>query len=209
MKIIYYFNKSRQEREKTVVNSIYGEEIVFVQEKPWMIASTFTPGDFFIANSVEDLIEGGLSTDSIDDAIREYMNIFNRGVELLFDKSTQCNSLFIKTLASGQDEFEQILRKCIMNYLAQRNIESKYAKKHAITAEANGNRIGIKKGTKLTTRKSVEMKKKIRELSRDFNGELTDEKLLKELKIARNSFYKYKRELRAEEVNKNDNIRPE
>lgn len=46
--------------------------------------------------------------------------------------------------------------------------------------------------------KSVYAKSKIKELSRDFGGTMSDPELIKHIKICRNSFYKYKRELRSE-----------
>ena len=45
------------------------------------------------------------------------------------------------------------------------------------------------------------MKKQILQLSKDFNGSLPDTELMKELGIARNTYYKYKRELRKESGN--------
>lgn len=56
--------------------------------------------------------------------------------------------------------------------------------------------MGIKKGHRLTTKKSVLMKKQILQLSKDFNGSLPETELMKELGIARNTYYKYKHELR-------------
>ena len=52
------------------------------------------------------------------------------------------------------------------------------------------------KGVKLTTKKSVAAKAKIRELSKDFAGTLDDADVIKVTGISRNTFYKYKRELR-------------
>ena len=123
------------------------------------------------------------------------MSMINKGIDITFDKSAQCNSLFIKTLISNADEFESVLRKCIINYLGQRNIEQKYSKKHVVTANKNGNKVGIKKGTKLVTKKSIETKKVILEQSKDFNASMNDGELIKFLKIGRNTYYKYKKEL--------------
>lgn len=60
----------------------------------------------------------------------------------------------------------------------------------------SGKQIGLTKGTKLTTKKSIEAKKKILELSCFFEGNMTDAQLIHKLDISRNSFYKYKRELK-------------
>ena len=66
------------------------------------------------------------------------------------------------------------------------------------TARLNGKQIGQRQGAKLTTKKSIEAKKQIREQSRDFNGTLSDADCMKLTGLARNTFYKYKRELRSE-----------
>jgi len=195
MRIIYYFENVRPDKDKAVVQSIYGNEVFFIEEKSWSVIDTFDEGDILICDSVEDLTDN-LSVFDTDSIVKEYMNIYNKGIDLMFDKSTQCNSLFIKTLINNEKDFERVLRKCVMNYAGQRDIAGKYARRHMVTARVNGNRVGLKKGTKLITKKSIEMKSRIKELSKDFDGDMDDEKIIEELGIARNTYYKYKRELK-------------
>lgn len=64
------------------------------------------------------------------------------------------------------------------------------------TARLAGKQIGMKEGTKLTTKKSVAAKETILKHSKDFNGTLNDDEVMKLTGIARNTFYKYKKELR-------------
>lgn len=54
------------------------------------------------------------------------------------------------------------------------------------------------KGCKLMTKKGIAAKSSIVQLSRDFSGHLTDEEVIKEIGVSRNSYYKYKREIRSE-----------
>lgn len=197
MNIFYYFDEQRPEKEKTVVQSIYGD-VIYINEKPWSMVDRFAPGDFLICNSVDELADSVAAAEDVEAIVKEYMNILNRDVELVFDKSTQCNSLFIKTLTNSEQDFESVLRKCVMNYASQKDIAAKYAKKHVVTARANGNRVGLKKGTKLKTKKSVQMKEKIIAYSKEYNGDMDDKAVIERLGIARNSYYKYKRELREE-----------
>ena len=68
------------------------------------------------------------------------------------------------------------------------------------TAGIKGKQIGQPKGVKLTTKKSIEAKKKIMAYSKDFNGTLNDEEAMKLAGIARNTYYKYKKELKAVEL---------
>ena len=64
------------------------------------------------------------------------------------------------------------------------------------TARLNGKQIGLPKGRKLTTQKSLAAKAVIRKHSKDFSGTLTDGEVIRLIGIARNTYYKYKRELR-------------
>ena len=64
------------------------------------------------------------------------------------------------------------------------------------TAKLNGKQVGLIKGTKLTTKKSIEAKEIILKHSKDFNGNLEDTEVMLLAKCSRNSFYKYKRELK-------------
>ena len=69
-------------------------------------------------------------------------------------------------------------------------------------AKARGVQIGRKKGEKVTTKKSIEKKKEIYNLSRDFLGTLNDREVIERIQIARNTYYKYKKELRLEGIAK-------
>lgn len=64
------------------------------------------------------------------------------------------------------------------------------------TARLNGKQIGMQPGTKLTTKKSIAAKEIIQKHSKDFSGTLSDAEVMKLVGIGRNSYYKYKRELR-------------
>ena len=66
------------------------------------------------------------------------------------------------------------------------------------TARLNGKQIGQRAGAKLTTKKSIEMKAKIIKMARDFEGNMSDKEVMETLKLARNTYYKYKREINNE-----------
>ncbi len=67
------------------------------------------------------------------------------------------------------------------------------------TARLNGKLIGNTKGVKLTTKKSIVVKEQIKKYSKDFQGTLKDIEVMKLIGLARNTYYKYKREI-VEEV---------
>lgn len=58
------------------------------------------------------------------------------------------------------------------------------------------NILGRKRGTKIETKKSKEMKEKIKKLSKSFGGSLKDIEVIELLKINRNTYFKYKKELK-------------
>lgn len=66
------------------------------------------------------------------------------------------------------------------------------------TARLNGKQIGRATGSKVTTKKSVEMKDKILKMAKEFGGNMTDKEVIETLKLARNTYFKYKREIREE-----------
>lgn len=64
------------------------------------------------------------------------------------------------------------------------------------TAKLNGKQLGRAKGTVVVTKKSDESKKKILKYSKAFGGDLSDKDLIKLLEIDKNTYYKYKKELK-------------
>ena len=64
------------------------------------------------------------------------------------------------------------------------------------TARLNGKQIGRKKGIVLESKKSLQAKGIIVKYSKDFEGTLKDIEVMKLAEISRNSYYKYKRELK-------------
>ena len=65
-------------------------------------------------------------------------------------------------------------------------------------AKKNGTQIGLTKGTTLVTSKSIECKEIIKKHAADFGGTLNDTEVMTLCKISRNSYYKYKRELKSQ-----------
>ena len=89
-----------------------------------------------------------------------------------------------------QKAFEQAQKE--VDYLHQRTKEG------IETARINGKQIGLEKGTKLTTKKSLSAKEIIRKHNKDFGGSLSNEETWSLAGISKMTFYKYKRELLAE-----------
>ena len=65
-----------------------------------------------------------------------------------------------------------------------------------LTARLNGKQVGRKKGTGFETKKSKAAKEKIRVHCKAFGGTLDDMECMKLTGLARNTYYKYKRQIR-------------
>lgn len=160
-----------------------------------------------------------------------YEELFNCNVDIEFLKEpTISTSVYRKTLQSQKielkastgdqatDEFLNTMIDAFNKYtmrLAKRQIETAFeqAEKeldniHKNTAEGlqtakeNGKRVGTPKGTKLTTKKSIQAKEIILEHNRTFGGTLTDEECRKLADVTMKTYYNYKRELKAEQGTK-------
>ena len=62
-------------------------------------------------------------------------------------------------------------------------------------ARKRGAQIGLVKGTRLTTNKSLIIKPQIIAMSKNFRGTMTNADVIRELGIAKNTYYKYQQEL--------------
>ena len=65
-----------------------------------------------------------------------------------------------------------------------------------LTARLNGKQVGRKKGIGFETKKSKAAKEKIRIHCKEFGGTLDDAECMKLTGLARNTYYKYKRQIR-------------
>ena len=69
-----------------------------------------------------------------------------------------------------------------------------------VTAKLNGKQVGRKKGAGFETKKSKAAKEKIRIHCKAFGGTLDDAECMKLTGLARNTYYKYKRQIREEKT---------
>ena len=84
----------------------------------------------------------------------------------------------------------------LLHFGTKKNINhSEATKKGLQKAKERGVILGLPKGTKLTTKKSLDAKEKIKQLNYSFEGTLNNEETYKQIGISRNTFYKYKKEL--------------
>jgi DNA invertase Pin-like site-specific DNA recombinase len=171
-------------------------------------------GDTIIFDSVSRMARNA------EEGTELYFDLFEKGVELIFlkehyiDTSVYADNIKDRIELTGTDEDE--LFKGINNYFrklakkqiliafeqAQKEVDDLHqrTKEGIETARQNGKQIGQKQGIKLNVKKKEPIKAEIKNKSKDFEGTYTDKDLIKVLGIARNTYYKYKKEL-IEELN--------
>lgn len=144
-----------------------------------------------------------------------YKDLYDRGVNLIFLKESTLNTDNFRAteqIAMTGTDVDCIL-KGINEYLmvlAERQIQAAFQTAqhevdflHQRTAEgiavarANGKQIGRTTGAKVETKKAKAKKAEILKYSKDFNGSLNDVDCMKLTGLARNTYYKYKAELKA------------
>ena len=161
-----------------------------------------------------------------EEAIKLYEELFSKDINLVFLKEPHINTDTYKRALENQieinlntgnaatDNFIQGIIEALNKYtieLAKEQIKLVFEQSQKevddlhirtaeglVTAKLNGKQIGQPKGAKLTTKKSVIAKDIIRKHSIDFDGSLEDADVIKLAGISRNSYYKYKREIREE-----------
>ena len=176
------------------------------------------PGDTIVFDSVSRMSR------SAEEGCALYEELYRRGVNLCFLKEPHINTDTYKqalqrqigtapeTGSAATDRFvagvmdalnrytadlaaEQIRLACVQ---AQKEVDDLHqrTREGLMTARLNGRQIGQVPGRKLHVKKAAAAKELILKHSRDFNGTLADTDCIKLIGIARNTYYKYKRELR-------------
>ena len=152
-----------------------------------------------------------------DEGFALYMELYQRGVDLSFLKEPVIDTDVFRQTAqvaltgTDADCIIEGVNKYLM-LLAEKQIQIAFdqAEKevkdlHKRIGEGfkqrklRGETVGRVAGSKYESKKSVEMKEKIRKMSLDFDGNMNDKEVIETLKLARNTYYKYKRELKAEQ----------
>ena len=135
-----------------------------------------------------------------DEGIKLYMELYDKGIELVFLKEPQCNTATYSETLKNRIELAFQGAENEVKRLKERTKEG------IETARLNGKQIGRKTGSKITTKRSEEVKQIIKAKSKDFGGNMSDVEVIayvkgitKGGKFSRNSYYKYKSELKAEQ----------
>lgn len=171
-------------------------------------------GDTIVFDSVSRMSRNA------EDGFSLYEKLFKMGVELVFLKEPHINTAVYKNAISKElrmtgtsvDYILEGINKYMLE-LAREQIRLAFeqAEKEVMdlrqrtkegmeTARLNGKQIGRKIGSRVVSKKSIKAKEIILKHSRYFGGSLTDDEVIKLAGINRNSFYKYKKELKEESL---------
>ena len=150
--------------------------------------------DLFKHNvSIEFIKEPHINTEvfkkALDNQIQLQITTGNEATDKLINTVIQALNEYTISLAKEQIKkvFDQAQKE--LEDIHQRTSEG------LETARLEGKQIGIKKGTKLITKKEKQAKEVILKHSKSFNGTLNDKECAKLAGVSRNSYYKYKKEL--------------
>lgn len=145
-----------------------------------------------------------------------YKKLFDDGVNLVFINEPYINTDVYKAtrdaLVPMTNTDVDLILAGVNQYLmklAEKQVElafeqaqkerddlSERTKQGLQTAKLNGKQLGRAKGTVVVTKKSDESKKKMLQHAKTFGGTLTDVEMIKLLGIDKNTYYKYKKELK-------------
>lgn len=184
------------------------------------LLSSIQPGDTVIFDSVSRMSRNA------DEGSALYEQLFQQGVNLIFLKEPHINTDVYKQaierrieLASstGNNATDRLLNS-IMDALnrysidlakeqvrlafgqAQKEVDDLHqrTKEGIETARRHNKQIGQRPGGKLNVKKAVPAKECIRKNSKAFGGSLNDVDCMKLAGVSRNTYYKYKAELKSE-----------
>ncbi len=159
-----------------------------------------------------------------DEGFKDYKMLYSMGVNLIFLNEPLINtSVFDSTknnllkvnVETGNEAVDNFFKgniELINNFLmalAEEQIKTAFEQSEKEVsdlhsrisqgireAKRNGTQIGLTQGTILTTKKSIDCKSIIQKHSKDFGGSLEDPDVMKLCGCSRNSYYKYKREIK-------------
>lgn len=211
--------KQSLERQIRNINRDYPSAIIVkeiytgtsMNRKEWdKLLKRVQPNDTIVFDSVSRMSRNA------QEGFQIYQDLFNRNIELIFLKEPHINTATYKKAlethipktGTNVDFILEGINKYLMA-LAKEQIQIAFeqsekevkdlqqrTKEGIETARLNGKRIGLQSGTKLTTKKSISAKQIILQHSKDFGGTLADSDVMKLAGISRNSYYKYKKELK-------------
>lgn len=214
--------KQSIDRQIRNIKAIYPDAVIIqevftrtrLDRKEWQkLYKAVKAGDTIVFDSVSRM------SGNADEGFNAYEELYNRGISLVFLKEPHINTdtykqaleSNIKLTGGSVDFILEGVNKYLMALAkeqirlafeqSEKEVEDLHqrTKEGIETARLNGKQIGQKAGAKLTTKKSISAKEEIVKYSKDFSGTLADADVMKLTGLSRNTYYKYKRELKEEQ----------
>ena len=142
--------------------------------------------------------------------IRDLREIIGYTPEQMAERTEVSTELYLQYEQAACDLPFSFIHKCALNFGVGLTelLEGRSAKltsyavtrrgEGLVTAKLAGKQIGRKPGTTVVTKKAIAAKEMIKKHSKHFGGSLSNEETIQLLRISRNSFYKYIKELKIE-----------
>lgn len=213
--------KQSLERQIRNIQAVYPTALIYQEaytgtkmDRPkfQMLLKVVKAGDTIVFDEVSRMSR------TADEGFELYKELYEKGVELVFLKEPHINTAVYKKALTSQlemtgDKIDFILQG-VNQYLmelakdqiriafVQSENEVKYIRQRTRegieTARQNGKQIGRVAGKTYETKRSMEAKEAIKKYSKSFGGVLSDNEVMKLAGCSRNSYYKYKKELKSE-----------
>ena len=214
--------KQSIDRQIRNIKAVYPDAVIIqevftrtrLDRKEWQkLYKAVKAGDTIVFDSVSRM------SGNADEGFNAYEELYNRGISLVFLKEPHINTdtykqaleSNIKLTGGSVDFILEGVNKYLMALAkeqirlafeqSEKEVEDLHqrTKEGIETARLNGKQIGQKAGAKLTTKKSISAKEALVKYSKDFSGTLADADVMKLTGLSRNTYYKYKRELKEEQ----------
>lgn len=212
-------SKQNIERQERNIKAAYPDALIIkeaytgtsLDRKEWgKLIKNIKAGDTLVFDSVSRMSRNA------EEGFEAYQLMFSQGINLVFLKEPHINTSTYKAAMQNQVQLTgscvDLILEGVNKYLlslakeqikiAFNQAEKEVADLHQRTREGlqtarlNGKQIGQKVGTKLITKKSISSKEIILKHSKDFGGSLSDVEVMQLTGLSRNTYYKYKRELK-------------
>lgn len=203
-------NIKREYEGVTIIQEAYTGTTI--NRKEWnKLLKLVKEGDTIVFDSVSRMSRNA------EEGFKTYEELYQKGINLVFLKEPHINTDTYKAALANNIELTggniDYILEGVNKYLmalakeqirlafeqSEKEVEDLHqrTKEGIETARLNGKQIGQIKGTKLVTKKSIAAKEVILKHSKDFNGSLSDIEVMKLTSLSRNTYYKYKGELKA------------
>lgn len=213
--------KQSIDRQKRNIKAEYPEAVIIeeaftgttLNRKEWnRLFNNVKADDTIVFDSVSRMSRNA------EEGFSAYEELYNRGVNLVFLKEPHINTDTYKNTLNGlismtNTDIDFILEGVNKYLLALARTQIKIAFEQSAkevedlhqrtregieTARLAGKQIGRANGAKVETKKSKIAKEQILKYSSSFGGSLGDNEVMKITGLSRNTYYKYKRELKGE-----------